>query len=212
MTINRYDATPPTASEETAITDTGAKDGGTTNSEPARFLASVARFYLDRYSVSVVGFRAYLSRKLANSVHADGLSPTQARAEIDDLVARLIRSGLLDDQRYADQRAGSLHRRGKGLRVITHDLKARGVGEDVIARALETLRDGDHDPDFLAAVRYARKRRFGPFAVGEESEQHRHKARHRALAAFARQGFSLSLAQSILDRTDSDELEQMLDF
>ena len=126
----------------------------------------------------------------------------------------MIRSGLLDDQRYADQRAGSLHRRGKGLRVIAHDLKARGLGEEVIARALETLRDGDYDPDFLAAVRYARKKRFGPFAVGqeEESEQHHHKARHRALAAFARQGFSLSLAQSILDRTDPDELEQMLDF
>ena len=203
MTTSKYDATPPTA--RTAI----KKDN-----EPARFLASVARFYLDRYSVSVAGFRAYLSRKLAHSVHADGLSPTQACAEIDDLVARLIRSGLLDDQRYADQRAGSLHRRGKGLRVITHDLKARGVGEDVIARALETLREGDQDPDFLAAVRYARKKRFGPFAVWqeEESEQHRHKARHRALAAFARQGFSLSLAQSILDRTDPDELEQMLDF
>lgn len=208
---NRYDAKPPTAREETAT----EKDN-----EPARFLASVARFYLNRYSVSVAGFRAYLSRKLANSVHADGLSPPQARAEIDGLIDRLIRSGLLDDQRYADQRAGSLHRRGKGLCVIAHDLKARGLGEDVMARALDGLRDHvpvhlrDGDPDFLAAVRYARKKRLGPFAVGDEqgSEQHRHNARQRALAAFARQGFSLSLAQSILDRTDPDELEQMSDF
>ncbi len=209
MMRNRYDARPPTAREDTGIKDTVRKDNGAT-----RFLASVARSYLNRYSVSVAGFRAYLSRKLAQSVYADGLSPLQVRTEIDYLVDRLVSSGLLDDQRYADQRAGSLHRRGKGLRVIARDLKARGLGDDVIARALESLRDDDCDPDFQAAVRYARKKRFGPFAASDrgDSEQQRQKARQRALAAFDRQGFSPSLAQSILNSTDPNDLEQAAGF
>ncbi|WP_343560714.1 regulatory protein RecX [Kiloniella sp. b19] len=186
----------------------------------SRYLNNAARFYLERYATSVAGFRAYLLRKVDASAREHGTSPEEGREEIERLVELFTNMRALDDQRFAEQRAGSLHRKGKAKRAIAQDLKTKGISEPLIQKALESLQDGDEaiDPDFQAAVRYARKKGFGPFAALkirslrsaelETDEQETKKIRQRSLAAFARQGFSLSLAERILNSEDPHALEE----
>lgn len=54
-------------------------------------------------------------------------------------LATLTRTGVLDDRRFAENRARSLAARGAGDRFIRHDLAAAGVGTDVIDAALSEL-------------------------------------------------------------------------
>lgn len=51
----------------------------------------------------------------------------------------LSRTGILDDGRYAENRASTLAGRGSGDALIRHDLRAAGVPEDAIERALELI-------------------------------------------------------------------------
>lgn len=61
---------------------------------------------------------------------------------IEDVIARLIRYGFLDDQRYAKEFVRSKMRGGYGLLRIRRELKARGVDGSSILAALE---DEDND-------------------------------------------------------------------
>lgn len=60
-------------------------------------------------------------------------------AEREHAVDTLLRTGLLDDRRFAEGRASSLARRGAGDALIRHTLAAAGVTEEFVAGALETL-------------------------------------------------------------------------
>jgi len=54
---------------------------------------------------------------------------------------RLTRTGLVDDRRFADERARSLAERGAGDALIEHDLDAAGVARREIEEALRGLED-----------------------------------------------------------------------
>jgi regulatory protein len=69
--------------------------------------------------------RAELARKL--SPHAE--SPEALEALLDELASRK----QLSDERYAEERARSLARK-YGPAKIRHDLKSRGIGEEIVAR------------------------------------------------------------------------------
>ncbi len=74
---------------------------------------------------------ADLERKLA----AKGFSED----ERCDALATLRRTGLVDDERYANARASSLAGRRAGDDLIRHDLERAGLAPDVVAAAIESL-------------------------------------------------------------------------
>jgi regulatory protein len=78
-----------------------------------------------RYLVRREHSRAELARKLAP--HA--ASPQVLETLLDELTARK----QLSDERYAEERARSLARK-YGAAKIRHDLKAKGIADEVIAR------------------------------------------------------------------------------
>ncbi len=57
------------------------------------------------------------------------------------------------------------------------------------------------NPDLLAALRYARRRRLGPFCRGDRFER-----REKDLAALARAGFGVAFARPVIDADDADAL------
>lgn len=71
-----------------------------------------------------------------------------ARPEREQTLERLERAGLVDDARFAHQRAAALARRGHGDASIRCDLERRGVGEALVAEALAEL-----EPEELRAER-----------------------------------------------------------
>lgn len=88
---------------------------------------------------------ADLDRRLAERGFAD--------AERAVAIATLTRTGVLDDARFATERARSLAARGAGDRLIRHDLEAAGLGRELVESALDEL-----EPEAERARRIADKR------------------------------------------------------
>jgi SOS response regulatory protein OraA/RecX len=53
----------------------------------------------------------------------------------------LVRTGLVDDARFAERRASVLADRGAGDAFIRHDLGVAGIAQDLVDDALATLED-----------------------------------------------------------------------
>jgi regulatory protein len=78
-------------------------------------------------------------------------------SELEDALAELERVGLLDDARFARERARVLAERGKGDAVIRFDLERSGVGA---AEAEEAL--ADLEPERERAEQVVSRRGAGP--------------------------------------------------
>ncbi len=193
--------------------------GGETAGSPARrrrgpreatpkYLRNSAHYYLERYASSSAHLRRLLLAKVAHSARAHGTDPEEGAVAIEALIAELLGAGLLDDTRYAAERARILHRRGASARAIHAGLRAKGVKADDIERALAGLREEAAEPELAAALAYARRRRLGPYRGPEaRAGMHDKDLRAKDLAALGRRGFGYDLARRVIDTGDLAELE-----
>jgi len=158
--------------------------------------ASLERAALDyaaRYATTRARLAAYLRRKLRERGWAgDGAPP------VDALIAHFAERGYVDDRAFASARADALLRRGYGARRIGTALQAAGIdaatagdlGERIAAEAE------------AAALRFARRKRIGPFADRPaDSAQKR-----RWIATMARAGHPIELVLRLIE-TSIDEIE-----
>jgi len=173
----------------------------------ARHLENAALWYLQRFAASADSLSRVLLRRVEKSARAHGTDREEGAALVENIVARFRESGLLDDRRYAEGRALSLHRRGVSAHGIRARLAAKGVGADDIAAALAALSDEAAEPDLAAAIAYARRRRIGPHRPAAMRDE----MRERDLAALARQGFDYDTARRVIDAADADALEAELE-
>ncbi|WP_395014873.1 regulatory protein RecX [Dongia sp.] len=158
-------------------------------------LKDAALNYLGRYAASTARLRQVMTRRINRSARANELDPQPLMAELERVVAMLHRTGLLNDEAFAEGRARSLNRRGGSRRQIAAKLSAAGVAQATTAQALAGLEDELPDAEFTAALAYAKRRRLGAFrAVLDESPERRRKD----LMAMARAGFALDLARRAL--------------
>jgi regulatory protein len=156
-------------------------------------LQALALHYLGRYATTRAKLRDYLRRKLAERGWA-GEEP----APVEAVVARCAALGYVDDAAFAAARGAGLSRRGYGARRIADALRAAGVeGEDAApARAAAESEALD------AALRFARRRRIGPFAATLADRDDR----RRALAAMLRAGHDLEIARRIVAAAPGSEI------
>ncbi len=167
-------------------------------------LAEAALFYLSRYATSSGNLRRVLARKVARSAAHYGDDAAAFAPIIDDLVARHVAAGSVNDTLYAESQVRKQRHRGKSARLIVQSLGAKGLPAEVVAETAEALRD--EDGDAAAAVQLARRRRLGPFRQANRSDN-----RQRDLATLGRAGFGYHLAAKVIDATDPDALAEMLE-
>lgn len=170
------------------------RGGGPARKPPRRisadYLQRAAMHYLERYSAPAAQLRRVLQRKVALSCRHYGEEPERFAAMLDDVVARCVSSGLVDDRRFAEARAASLRRKGRSSRAIAARLSAKGVGRGLVAEASQSTEDQE-----LAAARLAaRRKRLGPWSRGDRAAD-----RQKHLAALARAGFSMTIARTVID-------------
>jgi regulatory protein len=106
------------------------------------------------------------------------------------LAQKFADQGYIDDAGFALSKARSLSGRGYGKARLVQSLKAAGVTGEAAAGA----RDHAEAHAVDAAIRFARRRRIGPFAASAPDPQ----ARSRALAAMVRAGHGFELSRAIL--------------
>ncbi|QTH20688.1 regulatory protein RecX [Rhizorhabdus wittichii] len=158
----------------------------------AATLERAALDYAARYATTRAKLTAYLRRKLRErGWDGDGPAPVEA------LVARFAERGYVDDRAFASARAEALLRRGYGARRIGSALRAAGIDAET-AEGLRERIDGDAE---AAALRYARRKRIGPFAARPADPAEK----RRWIAAMARAGHPIELVLRLL-QVDPDEV------
>jgi regulatory protein len=146
----------------------------------------MALAYVGRYATTRAKLVAYCERKLRERGWAgDGAPDPRALAE------RLAKAGMIDDAAFAVMKAQSLERRGYGRRRVATALHAAGIEE---ADRHDALADADR-ASVEVALRFAERRRFGPFASDPPTDR---KARDRQVAAMVRAGHPIGLAVRII--------------
>jgi regulatory protein len=148
-------------------------------------LEQAALGYAGRYATTRARLAAYLHRKLRERGWEGADEPP-----VERLVERMAALGYVDDRAFATARAASLGRRGYGERRVREALRAAGIAEEDGADAAETAREGAWD----SALRFAKRRRIGPFADVEPDRAGRAKA----LGALLRAGHPADLARRIV--------------
>lgn len=148
-------------------------------------LNELALAYVARFATSRAKLASFLARKLRERGWADSAQPP-----IEAIVEKAARAGYVDDSAYALSKARSLTGRGYGARRVAEALRAAGIGEEDGEAARDLARAEAVD----AAIRFAQRRRIGPFA----SERGDPKSQEKALAAMLRAGHSFQLARAIL--------------
>ncbi|MGF9758202.1 regulatory protein RecX [Microvirga sp. 0TCS3.31] len=162
----------------------------------AAYLQRAAMSYLERYASSAENLRRVLRRKVDKRCRLRGEDPAEFHDMIDEVVAKSLKIGLIDDTRYAEARVATLRRRGGSARAIQAKLSAKGVDRGTIAAALE----GEEGDEEQAARAFARRRKLGPFRPGERAPY-----RDKDLAAMARAGFRFDIARSVIEGERDEE-------
>jgi len=156
-------------------------------------LERLALRYVERFATTRSKLGAYLARKLRER----GWSG-ERDADVQAIVDRIAGLGYVDDAAFAMSKSRSLSARGYGAARVELALRIAGVADADGAAAKSHAADQAVD----AALRFARKRRIGPFA----SETAEPKQRERALSAMIRAGHAFALAKSIVDMAPGSAL------
>ncbi|MEA3031317.1 MAG: regulatory protein [Sphingomonadales bacterium] len=148
-------------------------------------LERAALRYAGRYATTRARLETYLVRKLRERGWAG-----QGEPPVEHLTERMAALGYVDDRAFASARAQSLSRRGYGPRRIDAALRAAGIVEADMGEAREIA----SAEAWAAALRFAERRKLGPFAPAPCERP----AREKAFAAMLRAGHPAAIAQKIL--------------
>jgi regulatory protein len=147
-------------------------------------LQELALRYAGKYATTRAKLRIYLERKLRErGWDGDG------KPDLEALANRFSELGYIDDASYALGQSRSLSNRGYGKRRLAQKLRLAGVGEsdgeEANAHADGTAVD--------AALRFAERKRIGPFAGDAPDPRQREKW----IATMVRAGHDFALARLI---------------
>ena len=170
-----------------------------------RALGELALAYVGRFATTRAKLRLYLARKIRERSWDGSREPN-----ISALAERLAEQGYIDDAGYALAKAQALSSRGFGKRRVLEKLRIAGVDDADGAPALDHADSQALD----AALRFARRRRIGPFAMESPDDP---RTREKWISAMIRAGHRFETARTIADLApgtpiDLGELAERLRF
>lgn len=158
-------------------------------------LEEMALRYVSRFATTKAKLTAYLWRKVRERGWNEADEP-----DLEDLARRFCELGYVNDAAYALAKSRSLSSRGYGRRRLEQKLRLAGISEEDGAAARE-----EADAEALdAALRYAERRRLGPWGQGKSDP----RLREKAIATMVRAGHSLSLAIAISSLAPGAEINR----
>jgi regulatory protein len=154
-------------------------------------LERLALLYVGRYATTRAKLGAYLARKVNEHGWAE-----QGMPDIEGLAERFANLGYVDDRAFAMLRAVSLQRRGYGERRLDQALYAAGIRAEDAVLAKQQVQDNAWD----TAIRFAQRKKIGPFAVCELDRLSRQKA----FAVMLRAGHPMVVVQKLIQCRPGD--------
>ena len=161
--------------------------------------AFAAQNYLARYFSSSFMLRRALERRAMRFIRKHGGTMEEARPLIDAEVQKHIKSGGVDDLLFAKTMTAELQKSGDSSLKIKQKLFKKGIPSSIID---QVLKESENNPR-KAALRYAKKRGFGPYRAPHITTDRKQKE----LASMVRAGHSYGISKEILalSREEADE-------
>ena len=167
--------------------------------------------YLARYEVSEFQFRNTMIRKLSN--FENELDEKLKFEIIDQIKKEMIVARYIDDKRFAESKSRSIRRQGGSERLIFSKLKEKGIPDNIIKFAIDIVDEGNDNAEIIAAVNFIKKKKIGVFyklkRVDKEIDPYILKDKW--YGTLSRRGFSLSIIKKVLDITDIENADFILE-
>jgi regulatory protein len=164
----------------------------------AAALERLALRYVERYATTRARLRQYLARKLRERGWEGPEVPP-----IDSLAERMAELRYVDDRVFAENKAAAMGRRGLGTRRVEEALRHAGVA----AADVEAVADASADEAVESALRFAKRRRIGPFSAAAADRDMARKQ----VAAMVRAGHAPSVAWQIVRLSPGDDTGFLLE-
>ena len=117
------------------------------------------------------------------------LKKKYSEEEINETLKQLVELHFLDDTDFARLFAESRQRKGKSKRLITYELKQKGIGKEEAEKTLETAAS-----DFKTALKYIKKR-SRQFERYEPEERNK-----KIISRLASRGYGWDLISKVLKK------------
>lgn len=166
-----------------------------------KYLKNAAAYYLSRHGASEEHLRRILGRKAIRRAQEHEQDPEDWHDDVAAVVTWFVEQGFVNDAEYARSKANMGLVRGKSARRLEQELKAKGVDGST---ARQAMANSDHEDD-IACIRFARRRRLGPFGRGDAEDETREVAR------FARAGFGFDTIRRVRALTREEAEDALLD-
>jgi len=173
-----------------------------------RYLRGAAYRYLERYATTEANLKFILSRKveriLVDQENSEEVREN-AKVWIKEIIDNCVKQKLIDDKLYAQNRMKSFLNSGNSVSNAKNKLRAKGVPLEIIEEVVTSTYKQIPNVSILSAIKYIKRRRFGPFRIREQKENTEQKE----FAAMARAGYSYSESAKVL-KASLKELENIL--
>ena len=167
-------------------------------------LRDLAYSYLEKYSPSKQQLKVYLLKKYLNKIKGTK-SKKEVSLIIDEIISKLEKNKVLNDEMYSDSKARMFLRRGYSLNKINQSLRNKGIENKFIKQSIDKIKEDNIEPDFNSALKLCKRRRIGPLRPDENRELFYKKD----MGILARNGFSFDLSKRVLD-LDKSEFNKLI--
>jgi regulatory protein len=169
-------------------------------------LRNIAIYYLQRFASSKENLKLVLKRRVMNSARYHDIDIKETSFWIEALVKQLAKSGMVDDQVYAEGKMRALFRHGVSPKKIAQRLTQKGVNSGLVQQVMNKLHTETPNPNLSAAKKLVKRRRLGPYRQPDKREERKDKD----LATVARAGFDFQTACKVIYAVSIEELEKEL--
>jgi len=167
-------------------------------------LKDLAYSYLEKYSPSKQQLKVFLLKKYLTKIKGT-VSKREVSMIIDEIIIKLEKNRIVNDELYSDSKARMFLRRGYSLNKINQSLRNKGIDGKYIKQTIDKIKEDEIEPDFVSALKLCKRRRIGPL----RPEANRELFYKKDMGILARGGFSFDLSKRILD-LDQKEFNKLL--
>ena len=172
-------------------------------------LRKSAMSYLARYEVSVHQFENTMKRKLSNlKAYSDDLDKIKI---IRNLKNEMIIAKFIDDKRFAETKIRSIRRQGGSERFIYAKLNEKGVSNEIIKNAINTVEQGHENAEIVAALNFIKKKKIGIYYKKDlKNKIEEFELKNKWYGALSRRGFSLEIVKKVFEIKDIEKANLIL--
>ena len=167
-------------------------------------LKDLAYSYLEKYNPSKQQLKVHLLKKYLTKIKGTS-SKREVSLIIDEIILKLEKNKILNDELYSDSKARMYLRRGYSLNKINQSLRNKGIDSKYVKQSIDKIKEDQIEPDFVSALKLCKRRRIGPL----RPQANRELFYKKDMGILARGGFRFDLSKRVLN-LESDEFNKLL--